>query len=66
MAIFKTFTFFISTNNEDIGQKLLPDTCDHTLMTLKGQSSRSRQGYIGLARCCYISSEQDNFFIIFS
>ena len=24
-------------------------------MTLKWQSSRSRQGYIGLARCCFIS-----------
>ena len=28
MAFFKTLTFFISTNNEDIGQKFLP-----TLMT---------------------------------
>ena len=34
--------------------KLLPDTYDHTLtlwknlMTLKGQSSRARQEYIGL------------------
>ena len=48
-----------STNNEHIGQKFLPDTYDHTLMsykimTLKGPSSRSRQGYIGLARCCYV------------
>ena len=25
-AFFKTFTFFISTNNEDIGQKFFPDT----------------------------------------
>ena len=46
--------------NEHIGQKFLPDTYDHTLMlykimTLKGQRSRSRQWYIGLARCCYIS-----------
>ena len=53
-------THFISANNEDIGQKLLPDTYDHILMlyklmTLKGQRSRSHQGYIGLARCCYIS-----------
>ena len=32
MAFFKTLTFFISTNNEDIGQKFLPDTYDHTLM----------------------------------
>ena len=39
--------------HEHIGQKFLPDTYDHTLMlykimTLKGPSSRSRQGYIGL------------------
>ena len=26
MTFFKTFTFFISTNNEDIGQKFFPDT----------------------------------------
>ena len=61
-----------STNNENIIQKFLPDTYDHTLMlykimTLKGPSSRSRQGYIGLARCCYISyTEQNKFGIIFS
>ena len=30
-AFFKTCTFFISTNNEDIGQKFLADTYDHTL-----------------------------------
>ena len=29
---FKTLTFFISTNNEDIGQKISPETYDHTLM----------------------------------
>ena len=34
-AFFKTLTFFISTNNEDIGQKLIPDTYDHTLMLYK-------------------------------
>ena len=38
------------------------------LKTLNGQSSRSlqaAQGYIGLARCCYISqTEPDKFFII--
>ena len=50
-AFWKTLTFFISTNNEDIVQKLLPDTYDHTLMLykingIKGQSSRSHQGYI--------------------
>ena len=62
-----------STNNDEhIGQKFLPDTYEHTfmlykIMTLKGSSSRSRQGYIGLARCCYISySEQNKFGIIFS
>ena len=31
-AFFKTLTFFISANNEDIVQKFLPDTYDHTLM----------------------------------
>ena len=35
MAFFKTLTFFISKNNEDIGQKFLPDNYDHTLMLYK-------------------------------
>ena len=35
-------------------------------MILQSQISRSRQGYIGLARCCYISlTEPDKFAIIF-
>ena len=60
----------ISANNEDIGQKFLPDTYDHKLKLkkkpLKAPSSRSRQGYIGLARCCYISKTgPDKCLIIF-
>ena len=31
-AFFKTLTFVISANNEDIGQKFLRDTYDHTFM----------------------------------
>ena len=59
-------------NNEDLGLKFLPYTYDHTLtlytklMTFKGQSSRSRQGYIGLARCCYISKTEPHKFCIIS
>ena len=62
-AIYKAQSVFHklkkSTNNEHIGLKFLPDTYDHTLMlykimTLKGPSLRSHQGYIGLARCCCI------------
>ena len=34
-AFFKTLTSLISTNSEDIGQKFLPDTFDHTLMLYK-------------------------------
>ena len=57
-AIYKAQSVFHKLKK--IAQKFLPDTYDHTLMlykimTLKGPSSRSRQGYIGLARCCYIS-----------
>ena len=31
-AFFKILTFSISTNNEDVGQKFLPDTYEHALM----------------------------------
>ena len=31
-TFFKTLTFFISANNEDIVQKFLSDTNDHKLM----------------------------------
>ena len=34
-AFFKTLTFCISKNNEEIGEKFLPDTYDHTLMLYK-------------------------------
>ena len=33
-VFFKTLTFSISANNEDISQKFLLDTCDHTLLYL--------------------------------
>ena len=68
-ALFKTLTFFVSASNEYmymyICQKFLQDTYDHTLMlyksmTIKGQ--KSRLGYIGLARCCYISQNEPGFF----
>ena len=31
-TFFQNFNISISTNNDDIGQKFLPDTYDHTLM----------------------------------
>ena len=34
-AYLKTMAFFISANNEDIGQKLLAYTYDHKLMLYK-------------------------------
>ena len=56
-AFFKTFTFYISTNNEDIGQKFLPDTCDINVMQIDNinrSSSRSHQGYI-VYQCAAVS-----------
>ena len=49
----KTSTFYMTANNEDISLKVVPFAYGHALtsykiMTLKGQSSRSQQGYIGL------------------
>ena len=59
-AVFQNVNIFISANNEGFSLKLLQHTYAYTLilyklMTLNGKSSRSCQGYIGLAKCCYIS-----------
>ena len=69
-AFFKTLTIFISANNEDIGQKFLPDTYDHALMVYKMHDLKRSKFKVTswihcLARCCKISlTEPDTFFII--
>ena len=50
-VFFQNFNICISTNNKDISKKFLPDTNAHiniiqNAMTLKGQNSRSHQGYL--------------------
>ena len=71
-AVFQNVNIFLYLQIMKVSLKLLQHTYDHTLillwyniMTLNGKSSSSRHGYIGLARCCYISTtEQQNIFII--
>ena len=67
-AFFETFTFFISTNNEDIGHTFLPDTDDHTLMLYKINDLKRAKFKVTprihcFARCCYISLTEPHKFV---